>query len=235
MKIVNRIGHWEQHPVKTYKTRSLSAVDHLILHHSGVSSGTPESYAQYHVHTNNWPGIGYHYVIQSDGTVYKCQKLTTISYHTGNFNTKTVGICLSGDFSHSIPPKPQLSAAYELVRQLMLTLKITENNVLGHRECKGHETNICPGFSMTSFRSNISPLSKRNVSKKRNRPLLKRGNTGLYVQELQNRLKANNVSTGEIDGIFGPRTEQAVRTFQKRKNLQVDGIAGPNTWEMLLQ
>ncbi|WP_158735538.1 N-acetylmuramoyl-L-alanine amidase [Alteribacillus sp. YIM 98480] len=231
MKIVNRIGHWAQHPVKTFKTRSLSAVDHLILHHSGVSSGTPASYAQYHVHTNNWPGIGYHYVIQPEGTIYKCQQLTTISYHTGNFNTKTVGICLSGDFSHSTPPKPQLSAAYELVRQLMLTLRISENNVLGHRECKGHETNICPGFSMSAFRSNISD----DVSKKRTRPLLKRGAAGHYVRELQKRLKEKNVSPGGIDGIFGTQTEQAVRIFQKRKNLQVDGIAGPNTWEMLLQ
>jgi peptidoglycan hydrolase-like protein with peptidoglycan-binding domain len=36
-----------------------------------------------------------------------------------------------------------------------------------------------------------------------------------------------------IDGIFGPQTEQAVRSFQQGAGLGVDGIVGPRTWAAL--
>lgn len=34
----------------------------------------------------------------------------------------------------------------------------------------------------------------------------------------------------EADGYFGPRTERAVREFQRRSGLEVDGLVGPTTW-----
>ena len=37
-----------------------------------------------------------------------------------------------------------------------------------------------------------------------------------------------------VDGIFGPRTGEAVRTFQRSRNLAADGIAGPLTWRALV-
>lgn len=37
-----------------------------------------------------------------------------------------------------------------------------------------------------------------------------------------------------VDGIFGPKTNQAVRDYQKKNGLQVDGIVGPKTWASLL-
>ena len=37
-----------------------------------------------------------------------------------------------------------------------------------------------------------------------------------------------------MDGDFGPKTEAAVRAFQKEKNLAVDGIVGPLTWAALV-
>lgn len=36
-----------------------------------------------------------------------------------------------------------------------------------------------------------------------------------------------------VDGIYGPKTKQAVREFQKRNGLQDDGIAGPATWRAM--
>ena len=39
----------------------------------------------------------------------------------------------------------------------------------------------------------------------------------------------------DVDGIFGPKTEAAVRAFQHNENLSVDGIVGRQTWSALLR
>lgn len=57
--------------------------------------------------------------------------------------------------------------------------------------------------------------------------LLTRGSTGRYVEMLQRR-----VGTA-TDGVYGPKTEAAVREFQRDNDLTVDGVVGPETWGAL--
>jgi peptidoglycan hydrolase-like protein with peptidoglycan-binding domain len=64
-------------------------------------------------------------------------------------------------------------------------------------------------------------------------PMLQRGSQGEAVKTLQLALYDTNAYYGAIDGIFGPITEAAVRTFQKNAGLVVDGIAGNKTWYAL--
>src|SRR5262249_8573055 len=49
------------------------------------------------------------------------------------------------------------------------------------------------------------------------------------VRALQRRLARAGYAPGPIDGLYGPRTEQAVVRFQAARGLLVDGIAGPQT------
>ncbi|MFV0309149.1 MAG: peptidoglycan-binding domain-containing protein [Desertimonas sp.] len=56
---------------------------------------------------------------------------------------------------------------------------------------------------------------------------------GLLVTDLQQRLNQVNPHTIATDGFFGPVTELAVREFQRRHGLAVDGIVGPRTWARL--
>ena len=67
-------------------------------------------------------------------------------------------------------------------------------------------------------------VEKRKISR-----LLRQGSTGNDVKWLQKMLTANGCNAGAADGIFGPKTLAAVKKFQKRKKLDVDGIAGRNT------
>lgn len=61
---------------------------------------------------------------------------------------------------------------------------------------------------------------------------LKNGSKGSDVTTLQNAL--NKLGYGlAADGIFGAKTEAAVRDFQKKKGLTVDGIVGAKTWAAL--
>jgi peptidoglycan hydrolase-like protein with peptidoglycan-binding domain len=61
-------------------------------------------------------------------------------------------------------------------------------------------------------------------------PTLKKGSKGQAVKDLQEALKALELLTGAVDGVFGKQTEDAVKAFQKLNELEVDGIVGPITW-----
>ncbi|MGV9276489.1 peptidoglycan-binding protein [Streptomyces griseosporeus] len=63
--------------------------------------------------------------------------------------------------------------------------------------------------------------------------VLVNGLAGPEVAEAQCLLRRAGFSPGVIDGIFGPRTEAAVRQLQARASLVVDGIVGPHTWKAL--
>lgn len=58
--------------------------------------------------------------------------------------------------------------------------------------------------------------------------LLRPGSRGEAVRDLQRSLTSLGYLL-DADGIFGPKTERAVRAFQKQRGLAVDGIAGPKT------
>lgn len=60
------------------------------------------------------------------------------------------------------------------------------------------------------------------------RPTLRRGSGGDWVKWLQTAL-----NLPQVDGLFGPRTEAAVRQFQRDNALVPDGIVGPKTWVQL--
>jgi len=62
------------------------------------------------------------------------------------------------------------------------------------------------------------------------RPTLEEGDSGPDVVDLQTMLP--NFS-GEVDGDFGPITTDNVRRYQQTRNLEVDGVVGPQTWQAL--
>lgn len=64
-------------------------------------------------------------------------------------------------------------------------------------------------------------------------PLVKSGSKGVYVAILQDALNIVGFGTGAIDGIFGPKTKNAVIRYQKARGLSPDGIVGCNTWRKL--
>jgi serine/threonine protein kinase len=53
------------------------------------------------------------------------------------------------------------------------------------------------------------------------------------VRAVQERLSMLGYWPGEADGIYGPTTEDAIKSFQTNNGLEVDGIVGPQTWERL--
>ena len=67
------------------------------------------------------------------------------------------------------------------------------------------------------------------------KPVLKKGDKGAYVKELQEKLINRGYSCGKsgADGKFGNDTLAAVKQFQADHGIAVDGIVGPATWDAL--
>ena len=63
--------------------------------------------------------------------------------------------------------------------------------------------------------------------------LSKYGSRGDEVTQIQTKLKRWGYYNGNIDGIYGSQTVEAVKYFQRKNNLAVDGIAGKNTLEAM--
>ena len=61
-------------------------------------------------------------------------------------------------------------------------------------------------------------------------PVLKKGSTDPAVRDLQDALKVLGHDPGPIDGVFGAKTETAVKAFQKAREIPVDGIVGRVPW-----
>ncbi|MFF2290260.1 peptidoglycan-binding domain-containing protein [Peribacillus butanolivorans] len=62
--------------------------------------------------------------------------------------------------------------------------------------------------------------------------VIKIGDRGMNVTRIQARLNDAGGSI-KVDGIFGLKTQVKVKEFQKKFGLQVDGIVGPETWDIL--
>ena len=71
----------------------------------------------------------------------------------------------------------------------------------------------------------ITLVSKNNSIQ----TLSKYGSNGEEVKQIQTKLKRWGYYTGSVDGIYGTKTVSAVKSFQKKNGLTVDGIAGPKT------
>lgn len=64
--------------------------------------------------------------------------------------------------------------------------------------------------------------------------IIKKGSNGSTVESWQSLLNHWKFNCGVEDGIFGGKTEEATKKFQKEYGLEADGIVGPATWGMML-
>jgi len=85
------------------------------------------------------------------------------------------------------------------------------------------------GFQVVGFASTLPTQTGKSAGMS-DSLILRRGSAGDRVRSLQTWLELVGFSPGPVDGDFGPLTEKAVRAFQTSAGIQVDGIAGPETF-----
>lgn len=133
-----------KHPIKRYERRSIEDITHIAIHHSaGPGTATPLSIARFHIGpARNWPGIAYHYFIQSDGTISQTNYHETMSFHVGGDNKYSLGICLDGNFVSQSPDPIQIASLVYLLDKLRDELP-SLRCIQAHKMFPGETTSCC--------------------------------------------------------------------------------------------
>jgi len=116
--------------------------DFIILHHR-AGDGDAKSIHASHL-ALGWSGIGYHFYVRKDGSVYRGRPQDTVGAHCAgggiNLNPSSVGVCFEGNFETEQMGDAQLDAGRELVCYLKGIYP--DAKVGGHNEFMA---TACPG------------------------------------------------------------------------------------------
>ena len=93
-----------------------AATKYIVLHHR-AGNGTVESIHAEHI-ARGWAGIGYHFYVRRDGSIYRGRPLGTWGAHCEKCNSTAVAVCFEGNFETEQMPAAQIRAGRELVSYL---------------------------------------------------------------------------------------------------------------------
>lgn len=245
--------------------RNIADIKRIILHNSGVTVlQTIETIHNYHKNTRGYAGIGYHFYIRKDGTIYEGRPVEYVGAHARNNNSDSIGICFEGKFDEEIMPEVQLKAGQELVEYLKEQYNITKvqkHSDVCNTSCPGAnfpfdeianatKTNEIPKkvdntYSHKDFVKDIQKAIGAKVDGIAGPETLSKtvtvsrykNNRHAVVKPIQRYLNALGFNCGAVDGTAGKLFEQAVKSYQKANSCVQDGeiTARNKTWKNLLK
>jgi hypothetical protein len=139
-----------------WKVRKLEQIKRIVVHQS-LGTKTVKDTNHFCI-TNSpnialgrgMPKIAYHWFIEPDGKIYRCNKETDVTSHVKNMNTSSLAIVLGGFYNYDKvktrdgdPSAIQLKSLEWLISHLQSMLKLTNNDVYTHDELQGKPS--CPG------------------------------------------------------------------------------------------
>jgi len=100
-----------------------------------------------------WLGIGYHYVIPTDGTIETGRDEEASGAHVRGYNNRSIGICLIGGMSKDLS-KPEINFTPEQMETLTgllesLQSKYSNAEILGHHDL--YRNKACPSFDVSHW------------------------------------------------------------------------------------
>jgi hypothetical protein len=238
------------------------STDTIVMHHAAASSCTVEDIHRWHL-SNGWIGIGYHYFVRKDGSVYRGRPENAVGAHAYGENRHTVGICFEGNFESETMPDAQKQSGIELVADIKS--RLGNLAVKGHRD---YNATACPGANFPFDEIANGAAGSVEQDKPRRNPVLewqkaavadgyrfpKYGADGKWGSEcesvarvalVKNRGRGNYRNRNltalvqtmlgiTADGKCYTATETAIRSFQRSVGLTADGVVGIDTWRKLL-
>lgn len=134
----------------------MGAIERITVHHSGEHShvtarsdvAVVRGIDRYHRRDRGWAGIGYHFLIGGDGSLFEGRPLWAQGAHVSSANRHNIGISMIGEFSHQPPPAAQLKTLERLLDRLRLEHSLAKNRIAGHGELG---TTLCPGAKLQDW------------------------------------------------------------------------------------
>ena len=132
-------------------------VDTIFIHHPAISKATPEQIHQWHL-DRGFNGFGYNEYIRKDGKVY-IGRGDYIGAQAENYNSRSYGICLEGNYDIEIPPDYLINIVAERVIETQRRFP-KDLNVLPH---SARYNTSCPGknFPMNKLYDQVNRLNKK--------------------------------------------------------------------------
>lgn len=182
-------------------TTERKTTNRIILHHSGVSIlQNIDIIHNYHKNTNKWAGIGYHFYVRKDGSIYRGRPENTVGAHAYGANSDSIGICAEGDFNKETMNDVQKNAIKELVAYLKKIYNITK--VQRHSDTI---STSCPGVNYPFYEIINEQVSSATQT------VVKVDEEKERIKELQSLLNKIYNSGLAVDGIIGNLTNNALR------------------------
>lgn len=114
---------------------------YIVLHHAAASTCSVADIHRWH-QEKGWAGIGYHFFVRKDGSVYRGRPIGAVGAHCLGWNSNSIGICAEGNFQTDTMPDVQRNAILELIEYLKRIYPGVVVN--GHREL---DVTACPGIN----------------------------------------------------------------------------------------
>ena len=130
-------------------------IDEVILHCTATPWGREVDIAEvrrWHTQGNKWRDVGYHYLIQLDGSLQVGRPIDEAGAHVRGRNASTIGVAYVGGLqSDGTPADTMTPEQEETFEHLFFALQLTLGRPLelsGH--CDHDKKKKCPGFSVAA-------------------------------------------------------------------------------------
>lgn len=218
-----------------YTVGRTAAISAVVIHVTQGSYAGSISWFQ-----NPSSNVSAHYVIRSsDGQVTQTVRDKDTAYHARSGNAYSVGIEHEGYVDN---PAWFTDAMYRssatLTRHLADKYGIPKDraHIVGHSEVPNNDhTDPGANWNWTYYMQLVG--GSTGVPVNLDFPAyntLRSGSTGPQVAAAQTLLNAQGFAAGTADGVFGTKTETAVKAFQSARGLSSDGVIGRQSWTALL-
>ena len=127
---------------------------YLVFHHTASDNMSVQAFNESHKN-KGWGGIGYHYYIRKDGTIYKGRPEEAVGAHAIGKNRDSIGICLEGNFENTKPTEKQINSLVKLSTDMII--KYNLDSTLGHKDVYN---TLCPGKNFSSDSVNEKIVSE---------------------------------------------------------------------------